>query len=87
MYVIMVYDVNVKRVNKVLKIGRKYLNWTLRSVLEGFLTEELYENLKGEIMRVINTEEDAVYFYLLDTYNVPHKTIIGATPGKFNFIE
>ena len=87
MYVIMVYDVNVKRVNKVLKIGRKYLNWTLRSVLEGFLTEELYENLKEEIMRVINTEEDAVYFYLLDTYNVPYKTIIGATPDEFNFIE
>lgn len=34
----MVYDVNEKRVNKVLKIGRKYLNWVQNSVLEGEIT-------------------------------------------------
>ncbi|MBC7195172.1 MAG: CRISPR-associated endonuclease Cas2, partial [Caldisericia bacterium] len=43
MYVIMVYDVNEKRVNKVLKIGRKYLNWIQKSVLEGEFTLAKYE--------------------------------------------
>ena len=39
MYLIMVYDINEKRVKKVLKIGRKYLDWIQNSVLEGEITE------------------------------------------------
>ena len=35
MFVIMVYDVNQKRVAKVLKIARKYLNWVQNSVFGG----------------------------------------------------
>ena len=37
----MVYDVDVKRVTKVLKIGRKYLNHIQNSVLEGDLSSTL----------------------------------------------
>ena len=35
MFIILVYDVGEKRVAKVLKICRKYLNWVQNSVLEG----------------------------------------------------
>ena len=48
MFVIMVYDVNQKRVAKVLKIARKYLNWVQNSVLEGEITDAKYEKLKVE---------------------------------------
>jgi len=65
MYVIMVYDINVKRVTKVLKIGRKYLNWVQNSVLEGEITKAKMEKLKSELRRVINSEEDSIIFYIL----------------------
>ncbi|ABG03233.1 CRISPR-associated protein, Cas2 family [Rubrobacter xylanophilus DSM 9941] len=67
MYVIMVYDVNVKRVVKVLKVGRKYLEHVQNSVLEGELSPAQYKKLKHEVEKTIDPEEDTVRFYLLRT--------------------
>jgi CRISPR-associated protein Cas2 len=77
----MVYDVNERRVNKVLKIGRKYLNWIQNSVLEGEITIAKYEKLKSEILRVINKEEDSVIFYILRTTMYSQREIIGLKKG------
>ena len=38
MYVILVYDINQKRVNKMLKLCRRYLHWIQNSVFEGEIT-------------------------------------------------
>ena len=65
MYVIVVYDVNVKRVNKVLKTCRKYLTWVQNSVLEGELTRSQFERLKAEVRAIIHEDEDSVLFYVL----------------------
>ena len=65
MFVIMIYDVNVGKVTKVLKIGRKYLNHIQNSALEGDLSAAQYKKLKYEITRAINPEHDSVRFYLL----------------------
>ena len=35
MYIIIVYDINTKRVNKVKSLLRMYLNWIQNSVFEG----------------------------------------------------
>ncbi len=67
MFVLMVYDVEVKRVVKVLKIGRKYLNHIQNSVLEGELSPAQYKKLKHEVERTINPEHDSVRFYVLRT--------------------
>ena len=63
----MVYDINEKRVNKVLKIGRKYLNWMQNSVLEGEITKAKLTKLKMELKRVIKVKEDSIIFYKLRT--------------------
>lgn len=81
MYIIMVYDVNEKRVNKVLKIGRKYLNWIQNSVLEGEITVAKYEKLKMELLNLINKDEDSVIFYILRTTLYSKREIIGLTKG------
>ena len=39
MYVILVYDIGEKRVGKILKLCRKYLNWIQNSVFEGEITD------------------------------------------------
>jgi len=69
MYVIMVYDINEERVNKVLKIGRRYLNWMQNSVLEGEITKAKLVKLKMELKRIIEEEEDSIIFYKLRTAN------------------
>jgi CRISPR-associated protein Cas2 len=67
MFILMIYDVNVDRVGKVLKIGRKYLAHVQNSVLEGELSSAQYAALKAEVQKVIHSEEDHVRFYILRT--------------------
>ena len=67
MFVLMVYDVEVKRVVKVLKIGRKYLEHIQNSVLEGELSYAQYKKLKHEVGEAINPERENFRFYVLRT--------------------
>jgi CRISPR-associated protein Cas2 len=82
----MVYDVNEKRVNKVLKIGRKYLDWIQNSVLEGEITEAKFEKLKLELKKVIKDDEDSVVFYILRTTMYSKREILGQTKGGSKLI-
>ena len=77
MYVIIVYDVNEKRVAKVLKLLRKYLNWIQNSVFEGELTEGKFKELKMELKRIIKLEEDSVLIFKFKTKKAFKKEIIG----------
>ena len=63
MYVIVVYDCNVKRVNKVRKFLKRYLNWVQNSVFEGELTKVQYLQVKQGVVDIIEKEEDCVFFY------------------------
>ena len=76
-FVIMVYDINEKRCNKVLKIGRKYLVWVQNSVLEGNITWAKFEILRKELSNVINQEEDSVIFYTFRTLKYSKRLILG----------
>jgi CRISPR-associated endonuclease Cas2 len=46
MYVIIVYDVEVKRVTRVLNFLRKYLHWVQNSVFEGELKEGKFKEVQ-----------------------------------------
>lgn len=86
MYVILVYDVNVKRVAKVLKVARKYLHWVQNSVCEGELTEAGYEKLKADIKKVIKEDEDSIIFYQLRTTRYTQRETIGVKKGGEEFV-
>ncbi len=86
MFVIMAYDVNVDRVNKVLKIGRRYLNWVQNSLLEGELTKAQLERMKRDIKKVIDKDEDSVVFYLLRRQQYMQREIIGQDKGGVSLV-
>lgn len=81
MFVIMAYDVNVERVNKVLRIGRRYLNWVQNSLLEGELTKAQLERLKADLRKVVETDEDSIVFYLLRRQQYMERQIVGQDKG------
>ncbi|MDI9481348.1 MAG: CRISPR-associated endonuclease Cas2 [Bacillota bacterium] len=81
MLVIMVYDVEVKRVAKVLKTARKYLYWVQNSVLEGNINESSYQRLKMELERIIDVEYDSVIFYTFRTTKYSQREIMGVEKG------
>ncbi len=77
MYVIVTYDVGEKRINKIRKLLRRYLNWVQNSVFEGELTESKFEKCIHEIRDIIDESEDSVYIYKLSYFFSDMKQIIG----------
>ncbi|OAA22758.1 CRISPR-associated endonuclease Cas2 [Kosmotoga sp. DU53] len=77
MYVLIVYDIGEKRVNRVLKVCRRYLDWVQNSVLEGEITKANLETLKSQLKRIIKVEEDSVRIYKLRTENDVNLEILG----------
>ena len=63
MYVIAVYDVNEKRVNKMLKLFRKYLHWIQNSVFEGEITEVKLKELRQKAEQIMDLEEDSMIVF------------------------
>ncbi|SFP76577.1 CRISPR-associated endonuclease Cas2 [Caldicoprobacter faecalis] len=81
MFLILVYDVGEKRVGKVLKICRKYLNWVQNSVFEGEISDANFKKLKFELKKAIVEEEDSVIFYILRTTKYSERQIMGIKKG------
>ena len=63
MYVIVIYDVGEKRVGKMLKLCRQYLNWIQHSVLEGELSEAKLRELKMRMKAIMDEKEDSVIVF------------------------
>lgn len=59
-YVFLFYDVNTKRVGKVFKICKKYLQRYQLSVFRGNITPSSLLKLKAELREIIHPEEDTV---------------------------
>lgn len=82
MFVIMVYDVNTKRVAKVLKVSRRYLSWVQNSVFEGDITPGKLNALKDELGRIIDDSEDSILFYIWYFKNYACREYIGMSKGR-----
>ncbi|HLR09409.1 MAG TPA: CRISPR-associated endonuclease Cas2 [Bacillota bacterium] len=77
MFVIITYDVDVKRVGKVCKKLKEYLTWSQNSVFEGEITKTLLMQCLYEIEQIIDEEEDSIYVYKVNNPNHINKTSYG----------
>lgn len=77
MYLILVYDVEEKRVAKVCKLLRRYLNWVQNSVFEGEVTDGTLREIKLELKKVVSEKADSVLFYKIDNPKGWNKEIMG----------
>ena len=82
MYIVLAYDVNAKRVSKVMKTVKKYLLPVQKSVYEGFITEGKLKALKKELLNKIETEKDGIVIYKFGGYGLPTKDILGVSKGE-----
>lgn len=80
MFVILSYDIETRRVSKVMKICRKYLNHVQKSVFEGEITEKKLESLKFALSKAIVPENDHVCIYKCSSVKNIIKQQIGKTP-------
>ena len=77
MYIILVYDVNTKRVGKMLKLCRQYLNWIQNSVFEGELGEPQLKELKYRAKEIMKEEEDRLIIFHTRQEKWLEKEVVG----------
>jgi CRISPR-associated protein Cas2 len=77
MYVIAVYDVGQKRVGKMLKLCRRYLNWIQNSVFEGEISEVLLLELKHKAIEIMDGETDSLIIFKTRQEKWLDKEIVG----------
>ena len=77
MNIILVYDVREKRVQKVHKLLKRYLNWVQNSVFEGELTDGKFEAMKIELKKRMHQDEDSMIIYTLGSLKYSGREIIG----------
>jgi CRISPR-associated protein Cas2 len=86
MYYILTYDLtSSKRLPKLLKLCRKYLNWVQNSTFEGELTGSQFMELKDCIKEIIDKKEDSVFIYAIRTDTVVKKEILGIEKNEISF--
>lgn len=81
MYVIIVYDVGVERIDAVRHILKKYLTWIQNSAFEGEITMGKLEEVRILIATVIDKEKDSVVVYSVNNPAWIEKTTWGRDKG------
>lgn len=77
MYVIIVYDINVDRVNKVKAFLRQYLFWIQNSVFEGEVSESEFKLIYDGLMKIIDENIDSVIIYKLRMMKLLNREVLG----------
>ena len=86
MYCILVYDIGEKRVNKMLKLCRRYLHWIQNSVFEGELTAVQLKKLKSEAKGIMEESDSLIIFKSKDARWLD-KEVVGEEKNKLdNFL-
>lgn len=77
MFVILTYDVEEKRINRVRKILKKYLTWTQNSVFEGEITQGKLNKCLSDVNQILDKSLDSLYIYTIKNSNNIKKEVIG----------
>lgn len=86
MYVILVYDIEEKRVGKMLKLCRRYLNWIQNSVFEGELSEVKLKELLYEAGKIMDKSRDSIIVFQSRQEKWLDKLVIGKEKNELNNI-
>jgi CRISPR-associated protein Cas2 len=84
MYCILVYDVGEKRVAKMLKLCRRYLNWIQNSVFEGEISELKLRELKLEARGIMDESHDSLILFTSRNQRWLDKEIVGKEKGSLD---
>ena len=86
MYIIMVYDIEQKRVGKMLKLCRRYLNWIQNSVFEGEITEVKLKELLHEAGMTMDKDKDSLIYFKTRQEKWLEKCVVGKEKNELDNI-
>jgi len=77
MYVIVIYDIEVERIDTVRHILKQYLTWIQNSAFEGEITQGLLDELYLKISDIIKKDRDSVIIYSINNPSWLKTQILG----------
>ena len=86
MYVILFYDIGQKRVGKMLKLCRKYLNWIQNSVFEGEISEVKLKELIAKSRGIMDKDYDSLIIFKSRQEKWLEKQIVGKEKSSLDQI-
>ena len=87
MYCILVYDIEQRRVAKMLKLCRRYLNWIQNSVFEGEISEVKLKELIANAKKIMDDEADSLIIFTSRDEKWLDKQVIGLEKNNLdNFL-
>ena len=86
MYVIIVYDIKIERVNKVKSYLRQHLFWIQNSVFEGEITQSQYNEITTHLEEIIDNDVDSIIIFTSRMEELIDKKVIGIEKSKIDQI-
>ena len=86
MYVIIVYDIEVERIDRVRKYLKQYLNWVQNSAFEGELKEGELEKIKVGLGKLIEKEKDSIILYKAPDQKWVTKEVLGTEKSEVSTV-
>lgn len=84
MYIVLVYDIGEKRVGKMLKLCRRYLNWIQNSVFEGEITHVKLKSLLAEAKLIMDEEQDSLILFKSRSEKWLEKEVVGKEKNELD---
>ena len=85
-YVIVVYDVAVERVDKVRKFLKQYLNWIQNSVFEGEVSVGDLAKIRVGLKKIIDKNVDSILVFAVSSQKWLKKEVIGIEKSEVTTI-
>ncbi|NWF94537.1 MAG: CRISPR-associated endonuclease Cas2 [Candidatus Thorarchaeota archaeon] len=86
MYVVLVYDIDVTRIDKVRNLLKRYLFWIQNSVFEGEISDSSFKAMTQEVKALIDTNYDSIVIYIMKSQASAKRQIIGLDLSLRDFI-
>jgi len=86
MYVILVNDMKQQRVNRMLKLCRRYLHWIQNSVFEGEISEVKLMALLTKARAIMHEDEDSTILFKSRTQQWLEKQVVGCERSPLDTI-
>jgi len=82
LYIILIYDVGIERINQVRTYLKQYLNWIQNSAFEGELTEGELAQVKVGLLKIIVESEDSIILFKASNKKWIEKEIMGVEKSE-----
>lgn len=86
MYIIIVYDVAVERIDAVRGLLKQYLNWVQNSAFEGELSTGILEELCLKLSDIIDETHDSIILYTIPNRNWLRKRVLGLEKSEISSV-